>query len=191
MVASVGTSTDVFTLDGHGLDDDDEVTLRPEAGGTMPAPLVAGTTYYAIRLSDATFSLAATAGGAAINLTTAGENVALITVAPWAKWIEEASNEIECTLPSAAVPLTAPYPAIVTAYAAGLVAEKALAFCGVVSTGLAERLKNVRAELAVWRSKGLVIRGATIPSAANLSVRSTVSAADPRGWVQNGNGVLP
>lgn len=41
-------------------------------GGTLPAPFVAATTYYVINATKTTIQLAATAGGAAINITTAG-----------------------------------------------------------------------------------------------------------------------
>ena len=72
ILASCLASTDVLTYDGHGLETDDEVTVRAASAGTLSAPLAAGTTYYAIRLSNAAFKLAATAGGAALNITSDG-----------------------------------------------------------------------------------------------------------------------
>ena len=72
ILASCLASTDVLTYDGHGLETDDEVTVRAASAGTLSAPLAAGTTYYAIRLSNAAFQLAATAGGAALNITSDG-----------------------------------------------------------------------------------------------------------------------
>lgn len=60
-------STDVLTATGHDLAVDDQVVFAGLAGG---APLAAGTTYYARDITTDTFKVAATAGGAAINLTT-------------------------------------------------------------------------------------------------------------------------
>lgn len=59
------TSTMTLLADGHSL----RVT---NTGGTLPSPLVAGTPYFVRDLSGNTFKLAATSGGAAIDLTTNG-----------------------------------------------------------------------------------------------------------------------
>lgn len=48
------------------------------AGGSMPAPLVAGTPYYVVTIVSAalgTFNVSATKGGSAINTTSAGASV--------------------------------------------------------------------------------------------------------------------
>jgi len=44
-------------------------------GNTLPAPLVAGTTYYILNWTPQQFQVSATAGGAAINLTDSGSGV--------------------------------------------------------------------------------------------------------------------
>ena len=72
ILASCLASSDVLTYDGHGLETDTPVTVRAASAGTLSAPLAEGTTYYAIRLSNAAFKLAATAGGSAINITSNG-----------------------------------------------------------------------------------------------------------------------
>src|SRR6478609_2025292 len=72
LAASVLASSDAFTLDEHGFATDDPVSFRAEAGGALPAPLVAGTTYYAIALTASTFKVAAAVAGAALDLTTDG-----------------------------------------------------------------------------------------------------------------------
>ena len=46
--------------------------------GALPAPLVPGTTYYAIASTGTTFNLSATAGGAAINTSGAGTGISYI-----------------------------------------------------------------------------------------------------------------
>lgn len=48
--------------------------------GTMPAPLVASTTYYAVPISDTRCKVSATPGGAAIDITSDGASVLLYTV---------------------------------------------------------------------------------------------------------------
>jgi hypothetical protein len=60
-------STDVLTSTAHGLLLDYPVVFAGLTGG---APLVAGTTYFARDITANTFKVAATAGGAAINVTT-------------------------------------------------------------------------------------------------------------------------
>ncbi len=65
-VAVVSGNPAVFTLAGHGLVNGDPVVLE---NGVDPVhgPFDAGTTYYVVGATGDTFSLAATAGGAAIN----------------------------------------------------------------------------------------------------------------------------
>lgn len=192
LVAAVNATTNILTINGHGLALDDELTFRAEAGGSLPGGLVEGTTYYAIPLTDSTFQVATSAGGSAVNLTTAGENVVAVVELPWARWIASASAEIESTIPAHAVPLTAPYPEVVTSYTAGLVASKALAFCGTTSASIDARLALVRNELREWRAKGIPVRGAVVPTSANLAVRATATAVDSRGWCNSsGDGYLP
>jgi hypothetical protein len=66
----VSTGDEQITLTGHLFEDKEPVRFNEDV--TAPSPLVDGTTYY-IRYVDAnTVQLAATPGGAAINLTTAG-----------------------------------------------------------------------------------------------------------------------
>lgn len=182
-LVTVNATTDILSLSGHGLSDDDEVTVRADAGGTVPGGLAAGTTYYAIVLTDSTLQLAATAGGAAINISSAGSNVLLVTELPWAAWIEEESNKLECTLPAHAVPLTT-VPAVVRSFAAGMVAVRALTRCGVPSDALHKQIDVVRDELKEWR-RGIPLRGSVVPSSTNIAVRATATNTDPRGWVSS------
>ena len=69
LVESSAAASDLLTLDGHGFVDGDAVLVRAAEGGTLSAPLAEGTTYYVLRQTDSTFKLAATDGGAAIDLT--------------------------------------------------------------------------------------------------------------------------
>ncbi len=79
-VASVDTVADVLELANHGCRLDDPIEFRTLPGGTLPAPLTASAVYRAkpVPGSDSLLQVAATIGGAAIDLTTAGEYFALV-----------------------------------------------------------------------------------------------------------------
>jgi hypothetical protein len=191
-VSDVNTSTETMSLDGHGFLDDDELIFRAESGGTLPTGIVEGTTYYAIVVTDATFRISATAGGSAVNLSGTGTNFSVIVQAPWSLWITEASGEIDNTLPAHVVPLSSPYPPVVVAYSAGLVAEKALAWSGVSSVSVAARLANTRKELDMWRKYGIPQRGTNAPTnGANLAISAATTNTDPRGWDGDDGNCLP
>lgn len=66
MVTAVA-STDVFTATAHGFSNGDSVIFDGLTGG---APIDVGTAYYARDVTTNTFKIAATSGGAAINITT-------------------------------------------------------------------------------------------------------------------------
>lgn len=63
-------TTDVCTANGHGLSDGDALTLVSSA--TLPAGLAAGKIYYVRDSTANTFKLAASSGGAAIDITDTG-----------------------------------------------------------------------------------------------------------------------
>ena len=191
-IAAASASTDILTLDGHGLAADDAVVLRAESGGSMPSPLVAGTTYYAIPLTDSTLQLAATAGGAAISLTTAGSNVILVAPRPTAAAIEWASAMVDDFLPAHMVPLTSPYPPSVVAVAADLAAWRLLARAGQATAPVTQKLDEAKRLLDRW-AKGIPLRGGTnVPAAAGLATAAVATAVDPRGWIPSGGwGYLP
>lgn len=64
-------STNIFTISAHGFSNGDEIKLE-NSGGALPAPLVAGTSYFVRDVTTNTFKLAATLGGSAIDITTNG-----------------------------------------------------------------------------------------------------------------------
>ena len=184
MVASCLASTDVLTYDGHGLETDTEVTVRAaEVGGTLAAPLVAGTVYYAIRLSNASFQLAATAGGAAINITSNGVEMTVIREPQFDDAIEEASRWADDILPAHAVPLTAPINIIVRRAVAAVAAKYILNFNGQHSAAVKEAELESKAKLE-RHAKGMPLRGGTAQTPTNLAVTATSvsSGSDPRGW---------
>jgi hypothetical protein len=71
-ITTAGSGVVLYQLFGHGYSDAQAVTLT--TSGTLPSPLATATTYYMRDVSTNVFffKLAATVGGAAINLTTAG-----------------------------------------------------------------------------------------------------------------------
>ena len=69
-VASAGPidyNTETITISGHGLANGNEVTYS-NGGGTNIGGLTTGTNYFVVGATTNTFQLAATSGGAAINL---------------------------------------------------------------------------------------------------------------------------
>lgn len=67
---TVNSTTDVITASGSTFEEGDRVRVRSTT--TLPAPLVEGVYYYVRDKVDATFKLALTPGGPAINFTTSG-----------------------------------------------------------------------------------------------------------------------
>jgi hypothetical protein len=68
----VDTTADTYNSAGHGYANGDSVVVW--AGqNTLPAPLAEGTVYFVINTATNTFQLSATSGGAAINITAAGQ----------------------------------------------------------------------------------------------------------------------
>lgn len=192
-IASVAASTDVLELEDHGFETGDAVLLRAEAGGSLPAPLVEGTTYFVIRLTSSTFQLAETDGGSAINLTSAGENVLIATELPFDRVLEFYSRWVDAFLPAHAVPLTpaddGSFPSFVVGIVAELSAKKLQILSGTVSESIAQYEVAAKAQLERW-SKGIPLRDSRATASTNLAVKASASSGntDPRGW---GSGCLP
>ena len=66
----VDTIGNAIDAPGHGLADDEQVVFY---GGTPPAPLVEGAAYFVVGSAADTFQVAATQGGAVIDLTSGGD----------------------------------------------------------------------------------------------------------------------
>lgn len=181
LVNSASAGTNALSLDVHGFALNDVVSFRAESGGALPAPLVAGTEYYAIPLTEATFAVAATSGGAAIDLTNAGSRIVVVAPLPFASAIAWASSMIENMLPAHVVPLEAPYPDIIVMTCAELAAGRLLALKGVASKSLSDIVDAANARLARW-AKGIPLRGSSVPTAANLAVGISAGLRDSRGW---------
>lgn len=187
--ASAKASSDAIELDGHGLETDDEVTVRAVEGSTLPSPLVEGTTYFAIRVSASRFKLAASAGTAAIDLTTDGVEIVVMKEPPYDAVIEAYSRWADTFLPAHAVPLETPLDdkfALVRMLVAKLSAKALLNLDGKSSEIVNAEELAAKAQLERF-AKGLPVRGDT-GTRTNLAVSSTLTTSDPRGW---GSGSLP
>lgn len=183
ILASCLASTDVLTYDGHGLETDDEVTVRAASAGTLSAPLVAGTVYYAIRLSNAAFKLAASAGGAAINITSDGVEMIVTREPKFDGVIEFVSRWADTFLPAHVVPLTAPIHPLVRGVVADVSAKRILNANGQDSAAVTAAELAGKAILERFAA-GMPLRGGTAQTPSNLAITATSvsSGSDPRGW---------
>ncbi len=190
VAASSLAGSDVITLDGHGFETDDIVSVRAEDGGSLSAPLAEGTTYYAIRISNSAFKLSLTAGGAAIDLTTNAVTMLVIRDPDFDYWIGVYSRWADTSFPGHLVPFTAPVPSIVESIVADLVAKRMFNVGGQASESLKDMEIASVAQLARFAT-GMPVREAAATASANLAITSTLgAAADPRGWAPNGSDTL-
>jgi hypothetical protein len=183
VVASVNTTDNTLTLDAHDLSVDEVITFRAGNGGSLPAPLVAGTTYYADPLDDTRFRVRASVGGAAIDLTTAGSIVLLLVPLNKAAAISFASRLLDNMLPSHVVPLDADaIPDVVRHTCAELAAWKLASMRGAASKSLTDMYKAADEVVKRW-AKGVPVRGTPAANKrANLAVSATAPYVDRRGW---------
>lgn len=152
----------------------------------MPAPLVEGVTYYAQPQTSATFKVAAAVAGPAINLTTEGSRVLVISPLPIDDVLELYSRWVDGVLVAHGTPLEADddlaYPIEIVAAVATLAGARLLWISGQRSIALGEIEMQAKAQLERW-SKGVPVR--EIQSSeprTNLAIASTVRVL-PRYWV--------
>ena len=194
LCASALATSDAFELDGHGLETADPFIPRAEAGGVLPVPYVAGTTYYAIRVNEQFFKGAASAiaatAGTAIDMTADGSAVVIATALPFDDVLEFYSRFVDAFLPAHVVPLKSPYPVTVTALVAELTAKKLLLIAGQSSASMTEAELAAKAQLERW-AKGIPLRDSRATAPANLAYSESVpTPTGPRNWTPSG-GTLP
>lgn len=190
LAASSLAGSNAITLDGHGFVTGDPFKVRAIEGGSLSAPLIEGVTYYAIRVSNACFEVAATPGGAALDLTTNAISMVVSREPDFDYWIWAYSRWADTSLPGNLVPLgrTAPVPGAVEVIVADLVAKRMFNAGGQESESLKDMEIASVAQLKRFAG-GMPLRELTAPSSANLAITTTLgSVADPRGW---GSGTLP
>lgn len=193
-VATASASGDYIECDQHGLVDDQEIVFRAATGGSVPTGLTEGTTYYAQVSSTSRFQVAATVGGAAINLTTAGSNFVFWSDLPWSSWIDAAARDVDSFLPPHVVPVVegTGYPQILVTANAELAALRGLMSTGGAAIDYGAKLDAIQTRLTRW-AKTIPLRGTDrqVTYPARLAVTSSAGATDPRGWSPNGTEVLP
>ncbi len=182
-VASSVAASNAITLDGHGLETNDQVTVRAIEGGTLSAPLDATVTYFVRRLTNASFELALTSGGAAIDLTSNGIEMIATREPNYDRTIEFYSRWIDAFFPAHVVPfgVTEPVHPTVSGICARLVAKAMMNVDGKDSAVLDATELACKAMLERFM-KGLDLRGAAAPGNTNLAVTLTSGASDARGW---------
>ncbi len=183
-VSSVAFSN-ALTFDGHGLEAGDPVTVRAIEGGALAEPLEPETTYFARRVSNATFELAATLGGPAIYLTSDGIEMLFTCEPNFDKWIEFYSRWADTFMPAHAAPMADP-PPLVRGLVADLVSKRLLNIGGQDSAIITAFEESAQKQLERYAA-GLPVPGATTHT--NLAVRRTGSLGDPRGWSSRGGGI--
>lgn len=174
---SASASDDTITLDVHGFVLNDKITLRPEAGGSLPRPLVQSTIYFALPVDEARFQLADAADGSAIDLTTDGARIVIITPINFDAAISWASAIIDDQIPAHAVPLVAPYPLIVVMTCAELAGGKLLG--GSESQSLSAIIDFAIKRLARWAT-GIPLRGANTATQQATQISVSNDAPSPR-----------
>jgi hypothetical protein len=190
LVASVDAGTEILTLDQHGFGSDTELLFRAESGGSLPAPLVEGTSYYALPVGDSTFKVAATESGSPINLTTAGESIIVVARLDKGKAIRAASAFVADHVPGHALPFT-DIPFAIRVVTAQVAAALLLCSAGQSSAALGEVYKQAIEQVHEW-AKGRPIRGtvAALPGNLAVSSKSLPRAEKPRNWGPD-DGSLP
>lgn len=169
-VASIDTTTGVYTLDAHGFGGATErtpVTFRAAHGGTIQQGVTEGTTYYAEALTDRTFQVyAASTGGSPIVSTDGGENV--VVVGPIPDMREFYSRWCDTFFPGHVVPFEDPIPPLVRGLTAQLCANATLRATGQASVSQDEIENQARVQLERF-AKGMAIRGDSSVKRANLA----------------------
>lgn len=182
-VYSVTPGTDVLTADNHGLSTGDTVTFRADTiGGSLPSPLTAGTAYYATRINDSRFSVSATPGGSAIDLTTEGENVLVATEINYTAAILFASEVINNSLQAHIVPIDeSAIPEIVRMTCAELAIGKLMSKYGSAPATLSTAVDAAQKRLERW-SRSVPVRGVNSPPRAQRARAATAPYVDVKGW---------
>lgn len=191
LVATVSTSTGVYTLDGHGFggsSDRTPVTFSFQADGSLQGGVSAGTTYYAEAVTDSTFQVyAAASGGTAMVPGTTGSLVVVVAALDLSDIREGVSRLIDDHLPAHAVPIAAPVPAIIRKIAAELCIARVYRATGQSSEAARQIEIDAMAQLVRYRS-GLPVRDAAAGSSTNTAISQPITTTTS-GWGPAAGGI--
>lgn len=177
-VSSVNVASNALVVEGHGCDTDTTIQFDVDPGGTLAAPLVSGTLYYAKPISglDGHLQVAATAGGAAIDLTSSGENMRLIVpIGPQMDALLDAfSRWVDSMVIGHTVPFESPYPSWVK-YVVAVRTAAALARALGLGTSADRILESERDAIAdaARLARGVPLRDGAATAEANLAKGAT------------------
>ncbi len=188
LVADSLAGSNAITFDGHGFETGDPLSVRALGTGTLSAPLAEGVTYYAIRLTNASFELSATPFGSVIDLTSDAISMAIVRDPDFDEIIEFYSRWSDGFFPAHVVPFAPPIPALVRGLVADLSAKRLLNIAGQDSAVVNTAEIAAKAQLERF-AIGLPVRDAAATGPSNLAITSSqLDAPDPRGW---GSRLLP
>ncbi len=197
-IEAVDAAADMLTLRGHGLVADRPVRFAIDgapapvlgvAAAALPGGLSASSVVYAQPLSEDLFQIAATAGGAAIDITSAGSGRFGLIVGHEPDLDEQilnASAWIDVHIPAAKTPVPAVngvYPRILEQLAARFAARWMLTGFGLQnanykdSAAAVEKMGDVdQATLNGWKN------GAPVPWLTTVDATPNVAEAGARSW---------
>lgn len=186
-VSAVDTTANTLTIDLHGLSLDDEVEFRAEGGGTLPTGISAATIYYAIPVTYNTFSVSATLGGSAVNISASGTpgRILCIPKVNIPAIISGTSRLVEDMLPAHIVPIVGDVPPIVRQTTAELAAQKVLALTGGATASLMTIFDLATKRLERW-ARGVPVRGDGGQQQASGATSASLPYEDARGWTRHG-----
>jgi len=172
-IVAVDIANNRLELGEHGFAADQALVLVTELNGALPSPLVAGVTYYAklVADSESLFQLAATVGGAAIDLTSVGTKP--FGIAPSVNAAIEAAIRYESRIVDTyaiehKLPLSPPYPEEVVAITAKLAAREAMSRLGRQSDLIDQAAERAIVELRRF-ARGTSLRDAAAPEEPNVA----------------------
>jgi hypothetical protein len=214
-VEAVDAATDTFTLRGHGLETDRVLTFALQAsptpvhgvaGSALPAGISASTVYYAIKISEDLFQVAASASGAAVAIADAGSGIFGVAVdfgADLDAQLEADAGDIDIACAAHGTPFPADtggaYPAWLVGLNARLSGAGQLIVHGLQNPlyeaamkRILDRVETDRADMAWWK-KGQPIPGMsardTTTTVAEMGATSFYS--EPQDWYDvAGGGIL-
>ena len=175
---TIDASADTIALAGHGLEAGDTLEV---VATTLPGGLSASTTYYVVSPTADRFQVAATSGGAAIDLTSAGAGV--YVVPSFSTELEEvreyASRLVDTYVIGHEVPFSAPFPQFIVGATAKLAARELLSRRGHGDAAHPVYLAAERVAVEVRRmSMGLTLRDTDATDETPVTTYWSDGAAD-------------
>ncbi len=183
-VASVDAVLNRIEVNGHACALDTPVQLSVDEDGVLPAPLSAAAVYYArpVDGSDSLLELAATVGGAAIDLTAVGSGSIrfIVPIGGMLAMLRDAhSRDFDAMCIAHVVPFASPYPALAVHYVAVMTAwAAAIALGKGTQADRLTELKDEVAKKAVRWGQGVPLRDADATGPSNLARGRTPTTRD-------------